>query len=87
MATDLFGAPIFESTRAKQPALFPARHWFELGYMDCWRGAHRQRLRVPDAYQYGYEAALRDRQQDDRDSNCDADRAWRQNVAVSNVAE
>ncbi len=83
---DLFGRPVYDAGPVRQPALFGDRHWFEAGYRDCWAGTFRDR-KAPDAYQLGYEAARRDRQQDDRDGNCDVARAWRQAVAVGNVRE
>jgi hypothetical protein len=84
---DLFGKPVYESKRARQPELFPDRHWFYLGYQDGWHGvpvARRHLARDWPAYGYGLEAARRDRQ---TGADCDADRAWRQARAVGNVAE
>jgi hypothetical protein len=85
---DLFGKPIYETPRARQPELFPDSHWFYLGYQDAWHGqpySRRHLLRERPAYQYGYEAGRRDRAQDDRDANCQPDRAWAQARAVGNV--
>ncbi len=88
--TDLFGRPIYgEGPKPRQFGLFPDEHWFHLGYMDCWHGAFDaapcDQERSAYAWHAGYQAAQRDRQQDDRDSNCDPARAFRQAKAVGNV--
>jgi hypothetical protein len=85
---DLFGRPIYESAPARQLELYPDWHWFYLGYQDAWHGqplSRRHLMRERPAYGYGYQVGRRDRQDDDRDSNCNADRAWAQARAVGNV--
>jgi hypothetical protein len=79
---DLFGRPIYESRRARQPELFAPRSFFAVGYFDAVEG------RQPDsrgcaAYGYGFEAGRRDLAA----GTVDEARAWRANVAVGNVTE
>jgi hypothetical protein len=80
--TDLFGRPIYESRRSRQPELFAPRSFFAVGYFDAVEG------RAPDthgsaAYGYGFEAGRRDLAA----GTVDEARAWRENVAVGNVTE
>jgi hypothetical protein len=84
--TDLFGRPIYDAPRAKQAPLFGDRHWFELGYRDGMEGDYTaaDSGKASAAYLHGFQAAVRDRTENGR---CDAARAWRENVAVGNVAE
>jgi hypothetical protein len=79
---DLFGRPIYESTKARQPELFAPRCFFAVGYFDAVEG------RQPDphgsaAYSYGFDAGRRDLAA----GTVDEARAWRENVAVGNVAD
>lgn len=89
MSRDLFGRPIRTGPRPKQAELFSERHWFELGYLDVWRGSYTEARggRAEVAYYLGQQAARRDRQDDDRDSNCNPARAWAQARAVGNVTD
>src|SRR5262249_26227211 len=87
MATDLFGRPIFDAPRAKQPPLFGALGWFRSGYRDAAYGTYAERTgQEQPAYRLGYEAGLRalqaTREGTGEHSGEDMDRAWRQNVAV-----
>jgi hypothetical protein len=84
MATDLFGRPIFDSPRARQPELFDDRHWFWEGYEDGRIGHDYVEELVAGAYLLGYSAAVRDR----RDGRgLDVDRAWAEAKAVGNVED
>ncbi len=82
---DLFGAVVRTGPKPKQPALFDARHWFELGYMDKWAGKGRD-YHAPDAYQTGFDLAGQDMTDDDRDSNCNPGRAYAQAAVVGIIA-
>jgi hypothetical protein len=82
MRHDLFGKPIFDSSRSRQPELFAPRTFFAAGYLDAVAG------REPDphgsaAYGYGFEAGRRDLGAGSVDEAC----AWRVNLAVGNVSE
>jgi hypothetical protein len=86
---DLFGRPIYgDGKRAKQPALFSDRHWFELGYIDA-VGDHDAAERVGPAYDYGYQAGRRDVAARTVAVGITAslERAWCQARAVGNVSE
>jgi hypothetical protein len=81
---DLFGRPVYESSKARQLELFPDSHWFHLGYQDAQHGQPYSRRYLSSerpAYGYGYTAGTRDKAAG-QDS---AERAWAQARAVSNV--
>jgi hypothetical protein len=91
VATDLFGRPLFDAPRAKQPPLFDARHWFGLGYRDAATGvrpAPGQRGYAENlpAYVEGIEAGRRDLAAGRHGEEGEA-RAWAQAKAVGNVRE
>jgi hypothetical protein len=82
---DLFGRPIYDTPRAKQPALFGDRSWFHSGYSDAAHGTYSERTgREQPPYRAGYLAGCRD-----LDAGCHGEegerRAWAQNRAVGNV--
>jgi hypothetical protein len=82
MTRDLFGKPVYDSPRSRQPELFAPRTFFAAGYFDAVAG------RDPDphgsaAYGYGFEAGRRDLAA----GTVDEARAWRANLAVGNVSE
>ncbi len=80
--TDLFGRPLYESRRSRQPELFAPRSFFAVGYADAVAGRQAD-THGSAAYGYGFEAGRRDLAA----GAVDEARAWRENVAVGNVPE
>ena len=85
MTRDLFGRPIYDTPKARQPELFGARYWFGRGYDDA-PNVEAVANDIHPAYLVGYEAGRRDLV-DGRHGVEGEARAWRANVAVGNVRE
>jgi hypothetical protein len=85
MRRDLFGQPIYDAPKARQPELFDARHWFEVGYREA-PNVEAVANDVHTAYLVGYEAGRRDLVDGRHGAEGEA-RAWRANVTVGNVRE
>ncbi len=86
---DLFGRPIFESTRARQPDLFSDQHWFGIGYRDGGSGLSEENM-LPSAllhpaYPAGFRAGRRDWSKGQHSEEA-GELAYRQAKAVGNVA-